>query len=69
MTHTDHHHWFVLAELMLVRSIMIAVGFALIVLGLGLGVTMVMLPVGIAVGFTGVGLFAWGVVGDLPMEH
>ena len=41
------------------------VGFALMVIGLGLGVTMIMLPVGLAVGLVGVLLFVWGLFGHL----
>jgi hypothetical protein len=38
----------------------IVVGFVLMVLGLGLGVTMIMLPVGIVVGLIGLALFVGG---------
>ena len=40
-----------------------AIGFVLMVIGLGLGVTLIMLPVGLIVGLIGVGLFVWGIVG------
>jgi hypothetical protein len=43
-------------------------GFALMVAGLGLGVTMIMLPAGLVIGFVGVGLFVWGLLGDLPID-
>jgi hypothetical protein len=38
----------------------LVVGFALMVLGLGLGVTMIMLPVGLVVGLIGAAIFAGG---------
>jgi hypothetical protein len=38
----------------------VVVGFALMVLGLGLGVTMIMLPVGLAVGLLGFAMFVGG---------
>ena len=40
-------------------------GFVLMVVGLGLGVTMIMLPVGIVVGLLGAGLFVAGIFGHL----
>ena len=36
------------------------VGFALMVLGLGLGVTIIMLPVGLAIGLLGLAMFVGG---------
>jgi hypothetical protein len=38
----------------------VIIGFALIVLGLGLGVTMIMLPVGVVVGLLGVAMVVGG---------
>jgi len=38
----------------------IVVGFILMVLGLGLGVTMIMLPVGLVIGLIGLSLFISG---------
>ncbi len=38
----------------------IVVGFILMVLGLGLSVTMIMLPLGLAVGLTGLAMFIAG---------
>lgn len=38
----------------------IVVGFVLMVLGLGLGVTMIMLPVGLVIGLIGLALFIGG---------
>ena len=38
----------------------IVLGFVLMVVGLGLGVTMIMLPVGVVIGLLGVALFVGG---------
>ena len=46
-------------------GIAVVVGFVLMVVGLGLGVTMIMLPVGLAIGLVGVGIFVWGLLGHL----
>jgi hypothetical protein len=43
----------------------IVLGFVLMVVGLGLGVTMIMLPVGLVLGLTGAGLFVAGIFGHL----
>ncbi len=45
------------------------VGFALMVIGLGLGVTIIMLPVGLGVGLIGALLFVWGLVGHLENDR
>ncbi len=47
------------------RLVAVMVGFALMVIGLGLGVTIVMLPVGLPVGLVGVLIFIWGLLGHL----
>jgi len=39
----------------------IVIGFILMVLGLGLGVTMIMLPVGLVLGLIGLALFIGGI--------
>ena len=38
----------------------VIVGFVMMVVGLGLGVTMIMLPVGLVIGLLGAGLFVAG---------
>jgi hypothetical protein len=43
----------------------IVLGFVLMVVGLGLGVTMIMLPVGLVLGLVGIGLFVAGIFGHL----
>jgi len=42
------------------HALMIGLGFVLMVVGLGLGVTMIMLPVGVVIGLVGVALFVTG---------
>ena len=42
------------------HTVAIVLGFILMVLGLGLGVTMIMLPVGLVVGLLGLALFING---------
>ena len=56
-------------EQVLGHVVAVAIGFVLMVVGLGLGVTMIMLPVGLVVGLVGVGLFVWGLVGHLGRDH
>ena len=57
--------WLEKIELVLIHVAAVVIGFALMVAGLGLGVTMVMLPVGLVVGLLGVGVFVWGLLGHL----
>jgi hypothetical protein len=42
------------------------VGFALMMVGLGLGVTMVLLPIGLPMGLVGLLLFLWGLSSTSP---
>jgi len=42
------------------HALAIIIGFILMVVGLGLGVTMIMLPVGIPVGLLGMAIFVGG---------
>jgi hypothetical protein len=44
------------------HTIAIMVGFALMIIGLALGVTMVLLPIGLVVGLSGVLVFGWGLL-------
>jgi hypothetical protein len=57
-------HFLELAERAFAHAAAIVLGFALMVLGLAMGVTMVLLPVGLPVGLAGVLLFVWGIVGE-----
>jgi len=63
MTHTEvwwHRPWVKATENVLVHMAAIIVGFVMMVVGLGLGVTMIMLPVGIVIGLLGVAVFVAG---------
>jgi hypothetical protein len=55
-----HHPWVKAMENALGHIAAVIVGFVLMIVGLGLGVTMIMLPVGIVVGLLGVALFVGG---------
>lgn len=61
--------WLQTAGLILAHVAALAVGFALMVVGLGLGVTMIMLPIGLPVGLIGAMLFVWGLVGHLGNDR
>ena len=41
----------------------VAAGVVLMIAGVGMGVTIVLLPLGIPVGFAGLGVFLWGLFG------
>ena len=43
----------------------VVLGFVLMVVGLGLGVTLIMLPVGLVLGLIGMGLFVAGIFARL----
>ena len=60
--------WFRFAELGALRIAMAVIGLLMMIVGLALGVSMVMLPAGLVVGLAGVGLFVWGVLGELPID-
>jgi hypothetical protein len=44
----------------------LAIGFVLMIAGLGMGVSMVLLPVGLIVGLLGVVVVVWALFGDVP---
>jgi hypothetical protein len=52
--------WVGTVETILGHVAAIVVGFIMMILGLGLGVTMIMLPVGLVIGLIGVALFISG---------
>jgi high-affinity Fe2+/Pb2+ permease len=41
----------------------VVIGAAMMIGGVGMGVTMILIPVGVPVGLVGLGLFLWGVWG------
>jgi hypothetical protein len=47
-------------ERLLIHTLAVILGFVLMIVGIGMGVTMVLLPVGIPVGLFGLGLWLWG---------
>lgn len=55
-----HCHWVRVIESVLGHVVAVILGFVLMVVGLGLGVTMVMLPAGIVIGLLGVAIFIGG---------
>jgi hypothetical protein len=56
-------------ERFLEHTAFVIVGFAMMVLGLALGVTMIMLPVGIVVGLVGVLLVVGGLFGHIDQAE
>jgi hypothetical protein len=63
MTHLStwlHRPWVRATENVFAHIAAIVVGFVMMVIGLGLGVTMIMLPVGVVVGLIGAVLFVGG---------
>ena len=67
-SHPHMHHARMVAERAVIRSIIVASGAGLVVTGIALGASVVMLPVGVGIGLIGLGLTAWGAVGDLPLD-
>ena len=64
MTHTAtwwHRPWMTAAESVVAHLAAIAVGFAMMVFGLALGVTMIMLPAGVVIGLAGAAIFVGGI--------
>ena len=62
-----HRPWVRAVEGVLGHIAAVIIGFVLMVVGLGLGVTMIMLPVGIVVGLIGAAMFVGGLfarIGD-----
>jgi hypothetical protein len=63
MTHAEtfwHSRWVTSIESILGHAAAIVIGFVMMVVGLGLGVTMIMLPVGLVVGLLGLAIFTGG---------
>ena len=63
MTHADtwwHSRWVSGIESVLGHVAAIVIGFVMMVVGLGLGVTLIMLPVGLVVGLLGFAIFLGG---------
>lgn len=63
MTRTDvwwHRRWVLATESVLGHIAAVVIGFAMMILGLGMGITMIMLPVGVVVGLVGAAIFVGG---------
>ena len=63
MAYTDvwwHRPWVRATESVVGHIAAMIIGFVMMVVGLGLGVTMIMLPVGIVIGLLGVAIFVGG---------
>ena len=63
MAHTDvwwHRPWVKATESVVGHIAAMIIGFIMMVIGLGLGVTMIMLPVGVVIGLLGVAIFVGG---------
>jgi hypothetical protein len=58
------HHWMQTFESLLGHAAAVILGFVLMVLGLGLGVTMIMLPAGVVIGLAGAAIFIGGLFGN-----
>jgi hypothetical protein len=71
MPYTDvwwHRPWVKATEGALWHIVAVIVGFVMMIVGLGLGVTMVMLPVGIVVGLLGVAIFVGGLFAHITQK-
>ena len=62
------HHLVVMIGHLLEHAAALLIGFIMMVVGLGLGVTMIMLPVGIPVGLLGFAIFVGGLFAHID-EH
>ena len=63
MAHAEvwwRRRWVRATESVLGHIAAVIIGFVMMVVGLGLGVTMIMLPVGIVIGLIGVAIFVGG---------
>ena len=56
------HHWWMRVTRLLEHAAAVVLGFVLMIVGLGLGVTMIMLPVGLVIGLLGVAIFVGGLL-------
>jgi hypothetical protein len=63
-----HRPWIKTTESVLGHMALTVIGFAMMVLGLALGVTMIMLPAGLVIGLLGVALFVGGLFVRIPPE-
>jgi len=67
--HASARHLVEMGERFLAHAIAVAMGFVLMIVGMGMGVTMVFLPIGLPLGLAGVLLFLWGLVSAAPRKQ
>jgi hypothetical protein len=60
--------WITTIESLLGHIAAVIIGFVMMVVGLGLGVTMIMLPVGVVVGLIGFAVFVGGLFAHLDQK-
>jgi len=65
----DMRHLARAGENMAIHVAAIAGGFALMLAGIGMGVTIMLIPVAIPLGIVGFGLFLWGLAGWQRSRH
>lgn len=65
----SNRHLLESSERFLGHTIAVVVGFVLMIVGLGMGVTMVLLPIGLPLGLGGLVLFAWGMCFAAPRKE
>jgi archaellum biogenesis protein FlaJ (TadC family) len=71
MAYTDvwwHRPWIKTTESVLGHIAAVIIGFIMMVIGLGLGVTMIMLPVGLVIGLAGVAMFIGGLFARIDQK-
>jgi hypothetical protein len=71
MTHTETwwgRPWIRTTESILGHIAAVIVGFVMMVVGLGLGVTMIMLPVGLVIGLAGMAIFVGGLFARIDLK-
>jgi len=67
--HASERHLLESGERILAHTIAVALGFVLMMVGLGMGVTMVLLPIGLPLGLVGLLLFVWGMFSAAPRKQ
>jgi hypothetical protein len=67
--HASNRHLLETSERFVGHTIAVVVGFVLMIVGLGMGVTMVLLPIGLPLGLGGLVLFAWGLCYAAPRKE
>jgi hypothetical protein len=60
--------WIRTTESVLGHAAALIIGFVMMILGLGLGVTMIMLPAGVVIGLAGVAIFVGGLFAHIDQK-